>query len=260
MSGVVATFDPLQFQTLIDGLGLDFHWRRAIPCPCAVNTNQSYNPDPNCEFCGSDGWRYINPQAREAQHSSNDFSPIRAVFSSVALDPKLNQEFGPWGMGDALLTVPGGADVGFRDQFIGIQQRMPFAETFVSGTSDTVKVGKTRRTSSAQLNAIRYEPVAVNIIVDAADNRFYQGIHFDVREATQTEPARIVWRTGQRPASGTRLAIHYIARPVWVVDQATYAAQHARGPLGVSRGTLGVQTLPTTFKVALDWLTEARGS
>tara|TARA_Y100000034_G_scaffold130085_1_gene187713 strand:- start:168 stop:725 length:558 start_codon:yes stop_codon:yes gene_type:complete len=184
-----------------------------------------------------------------------------AIFSRIALDPKLNQTFGPWGFGDAAMTVAGEHRVGYRDLFVGLDQEMPWTEIVLreAGTN-VVLVGKTGRTTTAQKYALRYEPIRVNYVVDSAHNEFFQGVDFDIREATQTEPAKLVWRAGMGPVAGLLYSVQYVCHPVWVVDDATFGIQHLQGPAKGSRGRVEVQQLPTTFKVRLDYLTPQRGA
>jgi hypothetical protein len=254
-----ATFDPSLFTKAIHGLGLDFHWSRAVACPCSLNDSETYQPDPTCVRCLGDGWWYINPYVKDERHSSRSYHPIKAVFAQAALKPDLYQNFGPFTFADALLTVTDDMRVGFRDRFIGVQQKMTWTETTLRGATPLVPIGKSDRTTAIQKTAMRYEPDEIMFVADDS-SMYWEGTDWKIRRATLTEPKRMEWIAGRGPSSGTRYTIHYVCHPVWMVDDATYGIQHSVGPEKGLKGRDTLQTLPTTFKIKLDYLVRQQGS
>lgn len=264
--GPQAVFDQLAFDKLIQFHGLKYWWSRALECPCRLN-NTTDQWDPTCARCGGDGWLYVNPCAAQERHLPNrDYTEIQAVFSMVTSNQgdKFIEEFGSYDDGDAQLTVQNAMRVGWRDRFIGIEQEIAFTELLERGAGDVVPVGMTGRTRAEQQTAMRYEPNTINYIEDddGAGNRtvYYEGTDWTLRDRIGDEPRKLVWQTGQGPPSGRIYTIHYVIHPVWIVDSAVYHVQNSRGPVSGLKGKNVLQTLPSTFKVKLDFLTPKRGT
>jgi len=258
-TGPLGTFDPRLFRQVIQGLGLKFQWSRAVECPCRMENSDQFTP--TCAKCGGDGWWYISPETSRDRHNTRDFVEVTCTFGQATMNPSLFETFGEFTFSEALMTMQQEMRVGYRDRFISTEQEMAWTELLLSsGKGSTVAVGKTGRSTTAQQQAMRYEPIEINFIADADDNRFYHGIDYRILESTQSEPARLQFLSGRGPAVGTMYTIHYDCRPVWIVDDATYGVQGLRGPTSGLKGTREPQVLPTTFKVRLDFLTAARGS
>ena len=244
-----------------DGLATTFRWSRAIACPCRLNEDTDQH-DPNCALCGGDGWWYRNPELdiEKAPAFERDYLEVNAVFSSASVSPDMFQQFGTWGFGDATLTVPGVSRVGFRDRFKAMQQEMPWTELLLRNTaSNAVPIGKSMRTTSVQRTAMRYEPTRIEVVATTTDE-FREGYDFILSQETQDEPRKLTWLPGMGPANGERYTVHYVCRPVWIVDKATYAIQNSRGPDAGILGKNNLQFLPTTVGIKLDYLTFAEGT
>ena len=264
---IVSYQDPDLYRQLIQGLGLMFRWSRAVQCPCRINEDTD-QPDPTCTRCGGDGWWYVNPDQKVDRHTNElrDYMEVKAAFSSSGLNPDLYQNFGRFEHGDATLAVQSETRVGFRDRFIAMEQEMAWSEVVHRTTSRAdVPVGRTGRTTVEQRWSMRYEPIRVDFVADETQ-RYYEGEDWILSQETLRtpaypgEPRKLTWQPLKGPADGDRYTVHYVCRPVWVVDEVTYAVQHLYGP---EKGILGKpvrQLLPTTFKVKLDFLTGARGA
>lgn len=257
----LAAFDPRAFSKLIQGRGTLFRWSRAINCSCRLNDDtDQFNP--NCTRCGGDGWSYINP-CFKTDHTGVDYIEMECVFANVGLDPTVLEILGHWTMGNALLTVQNEARVGYRDRFIGINQVMSWTELRERLTGNDVPVGWAGRTSTVQKGALRYEPTEINYVeadIAGVQTIYRETTDFILKVASATEPAKLSWVTGKGPPVGQLYTIHYTCHPVWVVDDSTYQAQHTTGPERGLKGKDVLQTLPTTFKVALDHLSGQRGT
>lgn len=268
----LARFQPKQFRKLIQGLGLEFRWSRAVPCTCALNS-ETDTWDPTCVRCGGNGFQYVNPDEENNPGITDlgkDYVNIHAVLSNLALDPKVQQPIGGWHFSDGMLTVQHEIRVGYRDRWVAINHEMAWVEELVRGSGLVVPVGKNQRTAEIQAQATRYEPIDVNFV--AADDGlgtqtiYYAGTDYTITAAIEDadtdtyEPAKLTWVSGRGPATDQRYVVHYTCHPVWIVDDATYSIQGAQGPAEKLKGTIAARMLPTTFKVKLDYLTDQRGT
>lgn len=258
--GPLGTFDPRQFSKAIQGLGLVFRWSRAVECPCRMDNTDTFTP--TCSKCGGDGWWYISPDAATNRHQTTiDHIEVKCTFGQANMKPSMFESFGQFTFADAIMTFQNEMRVGYRDRFIGMEQEMSWTELLVSaGTGSTIVVGKSGRTTEVQKQALRYEPLLINFIADQDDAQYYHGTDFRILEGTKVEPRRLQFLDGRGPAAGKTYTVHYNCRPIWIVDDATYGIQGLRGPDKGLKGVKNPQTLPTTFKVKLDYLTKAMGS
>lgn len=253
----VAKFQPQQFEKLFAYHGLRLRWSRCLLCSCRLNA-QTGQPDPTCTTCGGNGWRYVNPAFYDEPELDHDYVEIKGVVSSTALDTDIYREMGEFTLGNALLTVPGGLDVGFRDRFVCLDHHITYSEVLVRGAvaDPLVKVGHATRTTEERLRVMRYAPLRINFVGDQTTT-WYPIQDFIFREPEHDEVQKLEWLPGKGPAEGDRYAVHYTCNPVWIVDDAVYTAQQALGPQDQLKGAAVIQRLPTTFKVRLDFLTEA---
>lgn len=265
--GPQSSFQPDEFAKVIQAQGLAFRWSRAVECPCTMADSDQYNAA--CRRCHGDGWWYVNPAQYDEPHATRDYLEVKCIFgASGRWEHGQFEPFGGWSSGEATITVQSHMSIGYRDRFVGIEQRMARSETLVRGTGRTagsiVAVGKSKRTTAAQREALRYEPLHVSFVADdAGDNGriYYPRRDFVLLEPQLTEPARLRWLPDKGPAEGARYTVHYDYRPVWVVDGSPQAFTSALpGPERGAKGVREVRELPTSFKALLDFLTPARGS
>lgn len=260
--GIVPYLAPDMFRDAIQGLGLLFRWSRAVLCPCRLNA-ETDQWNPQCTLCGGDGWWYVHPDSEVMRQSTNrlDYIEDHFAFSEAHVGVDYDQNFGQWVAGEGQIVVQNANRVGFRDRFIGMQQEMPWTELIIrDGTSDVIAIGKGKRSTEKQRRTMRYEPVRIELIAIADGTRFYEGHDWILTEETLSEPRKVQWLPGKGPDVDTLFTIYYICRPVWIVDKATYATQHALGPKDGIKGPTGVQEHPTTYHIQLDYLTQQRGS
>ena len=259
--GQLATFDPSQFSRMIQGLGLSFRWSRAVECPCRMEGSDTF--DPSCSECGGDGWWYINPVEYDSKYQTpnQDYIEVNATFAQANMKPSLFETFGQFTFADAIMTFQQEMRVSYRDRFVGIDQEMGWTELLKSkGPGTIISIGKSGRSTQDQLSAMRYEPVKINFLADEDKVRYYKGSDYRILERNKTEPSRLEFVSGKGPALNKTYTIHYTCRPVWIVDDATYAIQSLIGPEATLRGVKAPRTLPTTFKVRLDFMTRAVGT
>lgn len=252
-----ATFDPEMYKKAIQGKTLNFHWSRGVFCPCRTPTTE--NPDPTCIRCIGSGWWYVNPYALlEREVPTKAFTEIQAVFAEVTVELNQLETAGHLPTGRGVLTVQSETPVGFHDRFAGVDQEMVWSELVTRGP-DLVPVGKAGRTSEEQVSALRYEPAVIHYLADN-ETIYWPQEDYEIREATDTEPARLEWLEDRGPATGVIYAIHYTCRPIWIVESASHAMQHLFGPERGMKGNYALQRLPTSFRVLLDYMTDQVGT
>lgn len=271
--GPQSAFQVDEFAKTIQAQGLTFLWSRAIECPCSMDDSDQYNPA--CPRCQGDGWWYVNPAQYDEPHATRDHLKVKAIFgASGRAGSDLFKTPGTWSFGEATMSFQSHMSVGYRDRFVGIEQRMGRTERLIRGSGraggSIVAVGKSRRTTQAQREALRYEPMFINFIADDTDEDgapegsgtiYYPRRDFRLIERQLNEPTRLYWEPGRGPAEGARYSVHYDFRPVWVVDEAPQAyTTTLPGPARGAKGVRENRELPTSFKVLLDFLTPARGS
>lgn len=257
---VYSGLDQTEFEKILAELGTTFWWSRAVECPCRLQESENWKP--SCPRCGGDGWWYVNPNASAERHLPNrDYSETKCAFSAFGnvFNWSYTEAFGELPKGAGQLTVGPGLLVGYRDRFIGMDQIVARTERMVRLEGRYVPIGRTGRTREVQLGTMRYEPVYVQFVAD--DNRlYYEGHDYDIVEARETEPRRLRWRVDKGPSVGSVYVVHYACRPVWVVEDAPHGIMAMGAPEAGLTGKAGPRSLSTTFRITLDFLTQARGS
>lgn len=209
-AGQRVDFRYKQFDLLIETKGTRLAWTRACPCPCAPVNDQTDQPDPNCSLCGGTGWLYFGPsEAYEAEEigqltdlqqkilADTGAAVIRGVLLSIGSE---NQPFelklDRWLKGMSEVTVRSPNHIAYYDKLIAFDSELPFAQL--------VEV------DGAQF-PLRYPAVSVNLIRDQ-DNIYKSGTDF-----TLSSTGEVTWRAPSQPADGTRVAVHYLMHPTWLV-------------------------------------------
>lgn len=259
--GLQAKFSMDGFSTGIEAHGLDYQWYRALVCPCTLSA-ETDGYDPNCERC-VDGWLYVNPNAFIERQSTRKYTIIKAILSSVRLNPKTGEyESSPWTTGRATLTVDGQFPISYHDKFISLDQRTTMSQVLKRLNQSEIPVGWLGRNPEIQIGSMRYEPITVNMAQDEDGVTYYPNVDYTMLDAVNENPVRMAWLAGRGPAVGKRFSVSYDAHPVWVVDDETYAIQNSVGPQSGQgfAGTEGLQYLPTTYIVRLDWIPVKQGA
>jgi hypothetical protein len=161
------------YTQLINQKGLNFLWSRAVLCACRLNTVTGQF-DPTCGRCSHDGYRYVNPRAREERHLSRNYVHLHAVIGNVEVRRDDATVLSPWTTGEAVITVDGHNPVSYRDRFVGIDQRMSFTEVLTRGSVADVPVGLVGRTAATRVTAMRYEPLAINYVEHEDGTAYYE--------------------------------------------------------------------------------------
>lgn len=184
-------------------------WARAARCPCVGFNDQTQQTDPTCPLCNATGWAYFKPRQYafdEKQLGTLDALQksilekangvvIRGLMTSVAVQPDMFQALGANAMGSAMLTVRPANRVGYYDRIIAIDEVMPHSEVVVVD-------GATLKTRYP----VRWLNACFSTTKGYADE-----------DIALFEDGTLGWRTGKKPANGTRVAVHYMKHPQWIV-------------------------------------------
>lgn len=223
-------------------------------CSCRLNA-QTEQPDPTCAICDGSGFRYVNPELYDRPEVARDWVELKGILSSISLDTNIYHEPGEMTHGTAVLTLPGEADAGYRDRFVSMEHEMTYSEVLIRGAGALVDVGHGGRSTSERREVTRYPPIKINFVGDDT-TIWYPLLDFNLREAGFDGTVQLEWLTGRGPAAGARYSLHYTCRPTWIVEESMYGVQNAKGPPSSLKGTKVIQSLPKTYRVRLDWLTQ----
>jgi hypothetical protein len=215
-----ADFKPGDFDHLIDAQGARLAWTRAMRCPCRA-TNDQTSLDPNCPRClKTPGWLYFGPanyqpnafvgqldsiqQRILAEHGA---AVIRGVMTGLRQNADPSTRLGPWFSGEGAVSVRAENVLGHRDRLVDLDGEAPYNEVVEVTWSG---VGAARLPVPL---TTRYLPLGINALFDQDGRRLEQTVDFDLSEAGD-----LVWRPGRAPAAGTRVGVHYLCHPAWLVN------------------------------------------
>ena len=218
-AGQRVDFRPDQFDLAIETKGYMLAWMRACVCPCSpVVTESKGMPDPNCDLCGGDGWFYFGgtvPQPakqigsldeiQKALVDNNNAMIIRGIMTSIQNQFSPWDKLGNWMSGSGMVTVRHQNKLGFYDKLIGLDVEIAYAQVI-----EDYDGGDTLET--------RYMVTGVNLI-RSTDKVYSPDSDYHIVKGMVT------WYPGRAPNSGTRLAVHYLCHPTWLVVEHPHAAR-----------------------------------
>lgn len=205
-----AEFDALKFDALIEQKGYRLAWSRACECPCASVNDQTRQPDPNCTLCNGTGWLYFAPTepvmtsrvgplnpVQQAIVTANKAGVIRGIMTGIRSNREPFGEIGNWQWGDVTVTVRPENRLGHYDKLVHLDSEIVYVEA-IDSTGPTNPV--TTRYFVNQVNLIR--SLTTEYVADT-DFTLAAGV--------------ISWLPGHGPAAGTRITLHYLTHPTWLV-------------------------------------------
>jgi hypothetical protein len=217
-----------QFSLAIETKGYLLLWERSLECPCAPVTTQTEQPDPNCDLCNGQGWIYFGaPEAQvldnyaltELQQYMLDSSGgmvIRGLKDSITNKENPVDPIGKWAEGSAHLTVRHENRLGYYDRITSLDSQIVYSEILI--------------TDGTAILATRYPAVGVNYL-RSVDKVYTIGVEF------QIENGVVTFYSGQIPDANTRLAIHYLCHPVWLVVEHPHASRVTLNKFKTSKPT-----------------------
>ena len=196
------------FDALIEQKGYRLAWSRATECPCASVNEQTRLPDPNCLLCKSTGWFYFAPNTPIKTAKVGPLNPlqqklvdkagvIRGIISGIRSNREPMGEIGNWQWGDVTITVRPENRLGHYDKLIHLDSEIVYVEAFDSGELTLPVV-------------TRYLVNQVNLFRSVVQE-FVAGTDFTLIAGV------ITWLPGKGPEKGTRLSLHYLTHPTWLV-------------------------------------------
>jgi len=197
------------FDLLIETKCPRFAWARAALCPCTGPNPQSRQPDPQCTLCNGLGWLYFKPHEYTADSAligtlddaqcaiidKANAVVIKTLMVNALSQPDIYTVLGQWAFGSASCTVRQGNKLGYYDRLIALDDTMVYSEVLEADGTSILKT--------------RYPIFSINLV------RTLTTVFSDTD--LTIVGGEIVWTTGQEPALGTKISLHYLCRPAWVV-------------------------------------------
>lgn len=209
-------FKVEQFELAIETKGYLLLWERAAQCPCSPVTTQTEHPDPNCDLCKGVGVIYFgapeaqvidNYQLTELQQHMVDDSGgmvIRGVITSVISRQEPYNVIGNWVDGSCNLTVRHENRIGYYDKVTSLDSQIVFSEVLIADGTNTLPT--------------RYPVIGVNQL-RTVNTVYTTGVEYAIEDGV------ITWYAGYEPDEDTRLSVHYLCHPVWLVVEHPHAAR-----------------------------------
>lgn len=211
-------FKPSEFDVAIVTKGYRMYWSRGGICPC-VNNEQTEQPDPVCRLCHGDAYYYFLPDpavlagATADAHGNpvvlnpaGDAILIPVLMTSLTQDVQVFEKFGEWIFGMARATTQPGNKLGYRDRLVAVDAEMTWAQVVEYDGSDKIVVVGERSKAG-----LRYAMITVNQLRSTAQ------VFKCPDDFTLTTQGEIAWQPGKKPPTGTRLALHGVIHPAWIV-------------------------------------------
>jgi hypothetical protein len=245
-----AEFDSSIFDALIEQKGYRLVWTRAAECPCASVNDQTKTPDPNCTLCKGTGWLYFPPTQPVMSKNVGVFTPIqqaivtrsgggviRGVMTGLRSERHPYNEIGNWKFGDVSVTVRPPNKLGYYDKLVHLDSEVVFAEGFDS-LAESVAVPT--RYLVNQINLFRS---LAQVYVGNEDYTLSAGV--------------ISWVPGHAPEVGTRLTLHYLTHPTWIIIDHPHAIRASMKRLKVKNPDTpqgNAQPLPLQAHARLEFI------
>jgi hypothetical protein len=215
-TGQRVDFKPDQFDLAIETKGYLLSWERAALCPCAPVVTQTEQPDPNCELCDGSGWLYFGaPTAQDLSDyeldsiqqaivDENNGMVIRGIITGAQTQPDPYDVLTRRTPGLMNVTVRRENKLGYYDKITALDAEIVFSEIVEATGTEFLEA--------------RYKITGANYVRSQA--LIYKAdVHFELYQG------KIKWFPASKPAAGTRLAIHYLCHPTWLVVEHPHAAR-----------------------------------
>jgi hypothetical protein len=242
--------DAKLFDALIEQKGYRLAWSRACECPCASVNDQTRQPDPNCALCNGTGWLYFAPTEPVKVGKVGPLNPlqqklvtdtksgvIRGIITGIRSNREPFGEIGNWQWGDVTVTVRPENRLGHYDKLIHLDSEIVYVEALdCAGPLATVKT--------------RYLVNQVNLLRSLAQE-YVAGTDFTLSAGV------ISWLPGKGPAAGTRITLHYLTHPTWLIIDHPHAIRGSMRKLKVKDPLTpqgDPQNLPIQAHARLDFL------
>ena len=206
-------FDLREFKNLIER-SPRFVWERSSVCPCTPVNVQTQQPSPNCTRCDGTGFFYFGPPGyvpdtsaagigpldpvQQAVQSRNGGAIIRAFMASAQYRQTAYDRLGTWVWGEMHVTVRPENVIGYYDRLTNLDSEVVYNQIA------TASAGGARI-------SLRYPAIEVSHIEAANGTSYICGTDF------QVVAGDIQWLLGSTPTPGTRLSVHYLCHPAFLI-------------------------------------------
>lgn len=217
--------DAKLFDAVIEQKGYRLAWTRATECPCASVNDQTRQPDPNCVLCKGTGWFYFAPSEPVVSSKIGALNPlqqkivdnkagvIRGIITGIRSNREPFGEIGNWQWGDVTITARPQNRLGHYDKLVHLDSEIVYVEAFDSD-APTLPV-KTR-----------YLVNQVNLFRSFA-TEFVAGTDYTLVAGV------LSWLPGKGPDKGTRISLHYLTHPTWLIIDHPHAIRASMRKLKV---------------------------
>lgn len=220
-AGKRVDFKPDDFSLVIETKGYRLAWSRASFCPCKPVNDQTEQPDPNCSLCEGTGWIRFLPEAAVVNPKiigeldslqqaivSDNAAVIRGIMTGITNKRQPYDQVLPRLEGVMNLTVRHENKLGYYDRLVNLDSTVIYSQVldYDGGVSTT----------------LRYPARYINLLRSTTQT-FTELSSENLTGDFQLVNGVIQWESGKNPASGERLAVHYLTHPTWRVIEHPHA-------------------------------------
>lgn len=215
-AGQRVDFKPDQFDLAIETKGYLLAWERASLCPCSPVATQTEQPDPNCELCSGSGWLYFGaPTDQDLSDyefddiqqqflDDTDSMVIRGIVTSAQMQPDPVDMITKRIPGMMNVTVRRTNKLGYYDKLTALNAEIVYSEILEADGTEFLEA--------------RYLVTGVNHL--RSETTVYKAdVHYKIYKG------KVHWYPSSIPATGTRLSLHYLCHPTWLVVEHPHAAR-----------------------------------
>lgn len=254
-AGQRVDFKPDKFDLLIENKGYLLAWTRACACPCTPVSTKSDQPDPNCTLCGGKGWFYFGGnQVQDLSGYNFDAIQkkiiedsgamlIRGILTNAAAQYDAQDRLGNWQSGTMSLTVRHQNKLGLYDRLVVLWPEIVFSEVVEADGTTALPA--------------RYLVTGVNKVQGYSEGSavdYAAGTHYE-----RNAEGGLTWYSGQEPADGDRVALHYTCHPTFLVVEHPHVIRSTlkkfkTSPAGLTTPLGDANPLPIQAVVKYDFL------
>jgi len=204
-----------KFDLAIETKGYLLAWMRAAVCPCKPVSTHTEQPDPLCTLCKGQGWYYFggntptDPTAvgrlNEVQSriiTDTNAMAIRGLITSIQNEYNPWDKLGNWQAGSMQLTVRKLNMLGYYDKVINLDSEIVYSEIMECDGGAALH----KRYLVNGVNVLRSQAAVYRPEID-----YY------------LEKGDVIFYPGKVPAVGTRVGIHYLCYPTWLIVEHPHA-------------------------------------
>ena len=207
-------FKPNVFVLAVETKGYRIAWSRGALCPCAPVNDQTQQPDPNCTICRGSGFFYFAPALATVDELkvgtltsiqkrivNDEAAVIRSIMTGIGTQWQQYDPIGSRMEGTMNATVRHENQLGYHDRITNLDSIIVYQEILDALDPNATLILKPR-----------YPIVTVNLL------RSETTVFTSPTDFTIDANGDIAWvSVGQAPAKGTRLVLHYLCHPTWLV-------------------------------------------